>query len=77
MQFSAIPGVGSETGEVQFNVVPDDTGEGEQFGDVQFNDVPVAGSETGEVQFNVVPDNAREFREVQFNDVPVGYAGWR
>ena len=42
MQFSAVPGVGSETGKVQFNVIPDDTGEGEQFGDVQFNDVPVA-----------------------------------
>jgi hypothetical protein len=24
LQFSAIPGVRSETGEVQFNVVPDD-----------------------------------------------------
>jgi hypothetical protein len=42
LQFSAVPGVGSKTGKVQFNVVPDDTGEGEQFGDVQFNDVPVA-----------------------------------
>jgi hypothetical protein len=50
LQFSAIPGVGSETGEVQFNVVPD------EFRDVQFNDVPVG--EEGwfeDVQFNNVP----------------------
>jgi hypothetical protein len=39
LQFSAVPGVGSETGEVQFNVIPDDDGEG--FEEVQFNDIPV------------------------------------
>jgi hypothetical protein len=38
LQFSAIPGVGSETGEVQFNIVPDEGLEKE----VQFNDMPVA-----------------------------------
>ena len=52
MQFSTVPGIGSETGEVQFNVVPD------EFRDVQFNDVPVV-MEEGEwfedVQFNDVP----------------------
>jgi hypothetical protein len=63
LQFSAVPGVGSETGKVQFNIVPDDTGEGEQFGDVQFNDVPVADEEW--------------FKGVQFNDVPVAYVGRR
>jgi hypothetical protein len=57
LQFSAIPGIGSETREVQFNIVPDDAWEGEQFGDVQFNDVPVADEEW--------------FEGVQFNDVPV------
>jgi hypothetical protein len=40
LQFSAIPGVGSETGEVQFNVIPDvDRGRFEEV--LQFNDVPV------------------------------------
>jgi len=38
LQFSAVPGVGSETREVQFNVVPDDVRE---FREVQFNNVPV------------------------------------
>jgi hypothetical protein len=39
LQFSAVPGVGSETRKVQFNIVPDD--DGGRFEGVQFNDVPV------------------------------------
>jgi hypothetical protein len=53
LQFSAIPGVGSETGRVQFNVVPDDGGG--RFEGVQFNDVPVVDRGSGVVQFNDMP----------------------
>jgi hypothetical protein len=53
LQFSAVLGVGSKTGEVQFNVVPDDV---RGFREVQFNDVPVVDEEWFEgVQFNDVP----------------------
>jgi hypothetical protein len=52
LQFSAVSGVGSETGEVQFNVVLDDMRE---FQEVQFNDVPVGDEEWFKgVQFNDV-----------------------